>query len=214
MRALLLSLTLCTTLALVLPCRPAVAAGLPAPAAPAGALAPGMLVRTAAPALPAGVREFELLLLPESGPVVRLSRELPVGTREVAWRVPRVAAGSVRLAWRYGGAHFEGESARSARLAIVGVSLSALEFARFVAGRDVAEVSTRTGALTGAFAPTESRIELLRECFEVAEPGSAPSVLPAPPVARPADVPLCGARPCAATFLAVARTPEFTPLRN
>ena len=94
--------------------RGAGAASLPAPPAPTAPVPPGAVVVTAAPTLPAGVEEFELLLVPESGPAIRVSAETRAGTRAIRWRMPAVASRRARLVWRVGGEQGEWESEPSA----------------------------------------------------------------------------------------------------
>src|SRR5512142_1022904 len=96
------ALTLVLLAPLLLAARPARATGLDGPAAPAGPLAPGALVVTRV-ALPAWAREFELVLLPETGAPIQVSPELPAGVREVAWRLPYTYGRTARLVVRVGG---------------------------------------------------------------------------------------------------------------
>ena len=125
---------------------PAAAAPMPAPVPPGAAIAPGSIVVTAVPELPAGAEEFELLLVPDAGPAVRVSPETPAGARVVRWRMPALAARSARLVWRTGGERYERESAPSAAFALA--PLPAGEDARVLQGRS--EAGTTLGASTCA----------------------------------------------------------------
>ena len=93
---------------------PARAVEVCAPLPPAGIVRTGDTVRTVVPHLPAGTREFELVLVREDGREIQVSPELPAGVRDVAWRMPRTAGFRARLALRIGGEGTESRSPRSA----------------------------------------------------------------------------------------------------
>ncbi len=83
---------------------------LPSPVPPAGTVRPGDEVLTRVPTLPDNATEFELVLVPDEGPVIQVCPETPAGVREVRWRVPRMAALRARLVLRAGGEGGEWES--------------------------------------------------------------------------------------------------------
>jgi len=201
---------------LALPAGRAMAAPVLAPPVPPSAvIAPGEMVVTPVPALPADAEEFELILVPESGAPIHVTAERRVGAREVRWRMPAVAARSARLVLRAGDEHEEWESAPSAPFALAG--LPASELPRLLGGRSEAGVALESSA--GAAAPG----------FGVApdapslEPGSSPACVAAPessPIAAPGENTLARgdaasriARPAPA-FHHRTRTPAFRPLRN
>ena len=102
------TLTILTALLALLAGAPPVRATGSVPlAAPVCAPRPGELVRTIVPALPAGVREFELVLLREDGRAVQVGPELPAGVAEVEWRMPRAWGRTARLALRAGSPEHE-----------------------------------------------------------------------------------------------------------
>ena len=98
---------------------------IPAVAPPAVAR-PGAEYETALPALPAGVEECELFLLPEdgSGRAIRLTAEREAGEGPLRWRMPRIGAARARLVLRAGGRFGESESEISASFAIEAAAAS------------------------------------------------------------------------------------------
>ncbi|MFN8586699.1 MAG: hypothetical protein U0704_02770 [Candidatus Eisenbacteria bacterium] len=105
---------------------------LPALEAPASALHPGQEVVTPIPPLPAEVREFELVLVPDVGPAVQVTAECLAGVREVRWRVPRLTGTSARLVLRAGSAREEFASPPSARIAFSAAALSPFDAAAWL----------------------------------------------------------------------------------
>jgi hypothetical protein len=207
--------TLLALLALVAGSSRALAAPFAPPAPPAGVVQPGAMVVTALPPLPAGAREFELFLLPDSGTPIRVSAELPAGAREVRWRMPAVAAGHARLVLRAGGEHFELESAPSASFALA--RLPADELLRVLRGRSEAGAriescagAAATGLSAAANAPSLSPGSSLAY---VAERSPAPIPAPGESAVARMDAATRDARP-ANTLHARSNTPAFTPLRN
>lgn len=95
------------------------AARIPAVDAPA-VVRVGERYVTAIPALPEGVHECELFLLPEdgSGRMIQLTPEREVDEGPLAWRMPPVHATRARLVLRAGGRREERESEPSAPFAI------------------------------------------------------------------------------------------------
>lgn len=202
-------------LAALLTCpRPSGAVRLPAPPAPDQAVRAGDEVVTIVPALPAGAREFELLLVPESGAEIQVSPELPAGVHEVRWRVPRTAARSARLVLRAGGEQAEWESPASESFELVPNSAAA------------------TGGLVTVRPPTALRFEFSGGSLSGLQPGPAPlelgvgasdgAAVPAPTtpdVQRPAHVHAAGSRPrplhtCSPSTAERSRAPAVTPRRN
>jgi hypothetical protein len=98
--------------------RTALAAPIPAPAAPSDGLRPRAEVTTIVPELPRGAREFELVLMPEGGEPIQVTPELPAGAREVRWRMPRTYASRARLLVRSGSARDEWRSDASDAFAL------------------------------------------------------------------------------------------------
>jgi hypothetical protein len=185
------------------------------PEPPAGVVAPGQVVVTTLPAMPRGAEEFELLLLPESGPPVRLTPEQRVGPRTVRWRMPAVAGHRARLVLHAGDEHDEWESAPSAPFALAG--LPASELPRLLRGRSEAGWPLEPGdgpAPAGlAAAPDAPSLVPGRALASAVEPPPAPVIAPAPGASVPFDV----ASPFARTTVVVAllaNTPAFRPLRN
>jgi hypothetical protein len=177
MRTLVLLLLAASALAFA---RPAGARDLPAPAAPSGPVSAGAWIETPVPRLPAGIEEFELVLLPESGPAIRVSPETRAGAASVRWRMPAVAAGHARLAWRMGGEEGEFESAPSPAFALA--PLPGDELARVRSGRS--EAGARVTSLAGARpAALEGAAD---DPVIVAGGATAAAVEPVPPaLARP-----------------------------
>lgn len=201
-------------LALALGVPPASAASPPGPEAPGIPLRPGTEVTTRIPALAPGAHEFELVLVPESGPAIAVSPELPAGVRVVRWRVPGIGAGRVRLVVRSGGAHDEWTSEPSAAFALE--PLAPADDWSLRAGTS-AQTAWRG---TGAPLPDAMRANTGRASYAAAL--SAPFAAPAPET--PAVVPpacvvsrACPLEPGAA-LEPVARPASpariFTPMRN
>lgn len=92
--------------ALARPCGSA-ALVIPAPQAPIDRPGPGTMITTFVPPLPPGVDECERLLVPGSGPAIRVSPEASVGPREIRWRMPVIAARSARLVASHRESHTE-----------------------------------------------------------------------------------------------------------
>ena len=114
----------------------ALAGTIPSPEPPAMLVFPGATVVTRLPALPAGIGEVELLLLPEGGAPVRVSPERSAGVREIRWRMPLVAAPRARLVLQAGDRDAEWRSEPSAPFALG--PLPASELSRLLAGRSEA----------------------------------------------------------------------------
>lgn len=193
---------------------PASAATLPAPNAPVRALAAGEEVVTPVPPLPAGIEELELLLVPERGPAVRVSRELPAGTTAIRWRVPAIASRSARLVLRAGGEAREIESAPSAAFALAPLPAAELDRAR----RGRSDAGHALASLAGAVRPRSLRapddaIAPARTLAHAVE-SSAPALF-LPRATTRAFAPAAGDPPAPlADPHVLARSPEFTPLRN
>jgi hypothetical protein len=191
----------------------AAGAGIAPPRAPADGLKAGALVTTAVPGLPGGAREFELVLLPESGPPIQVTPELPAGVREVTWRVPRTFARRVRLAVRCGGAHDERQSPPSEPFELA--PLTGAELARLVAGAadritwDARSTPPPGWTTAGGRDVLAQADPLSRE----AEPVSSPD-LALPAADRPCDLEddTLHDRPLA--HRTSSRQSVFTPLRN
>lgn len=202
-------------LALVALAAPALAAPFAAPAAPAGPVAPGALVVTALPELPAGSYEFELFLLPEGGVPIRVSAELPAGTREVRWRMPAVAARRARLVLRAGSEDAERESAPSA--AFVLAQLPEGELSRLRRGQSEAgaRVQSSAGAAASgiAEAPGAPSLSAATTPDSDADPAPAPLAAPGESVTGFGSARTVRARPAPA-HEPRSNTPARTPLRN
>jgi hypothetical protein len=154
---------------------------LASPPSPAGIVSAGQEIVTPVPSLPADVREFELVLLPESGAPVRLTAEIQVGATEIRWRMPKVAATHARLALRFGAAHSESQSSPSASFEIA--PLPARELDALRAGRSEAgyRIETAGAARTGiAPSPTRTVLAAARASASAVEgpPGPALGALP------------------------------------
>lgn len=193
----------------------AMAAPLPAPVAPAHAVAAGEWVETSVPALPGDIEEFELLLVPSEGPAVRVSRELPAGTRVIRWCMPAVAARSAKLVLRAGGEGEELESQPSLPFRLA--ELPATELDRVRTGHSEAGyeiVTTAGGACAGELSDPEAPT--------LAPTHAIPAVVPAPAtgLGAPAGAARRLAPSSSLAVLAPARTggagrlPAFRPLRN
>jgi hypothetical protein len=192
---------------------PATAAAMAPPAAPAARVVPGAMVVTAVPVLPPGAREFELLLLPDSGPAIRVSPETPAGAREIRWRVPRLIAHRLRLVLRAGGENMEWESAPSAPFALA--PPAAGELGRLIAGRSEAGYRIeRPGAPPSGLSSAADRDEIVA----ASTPPRAIQAPSAPGVAQRTAAlfdclrgRLAHAAPRASRT--TLRSPAFTPLR-
>ena len=201
---------LCTCL--LLP-RQAAAAALCLPCAPGASPAPGSTVCTPVPPLPAGVREFELVLLPESGPAIQLSPELPAGVREVRWRMPRIAGRTARLAFRFGEPHREWQSPASEAFTLA--PPSAADLLRLVTGEDARDTWAGDGAPAPGWAARGDRHVIFdgdAPARFADEPDDACLAVPARECAH--ELPDDTAGPLVCTPSAQPRRPRFTPLRN
>ena len=190
----------------------ALAARASAPAPPAMAVHAGDAITTAIPTLPAGAREFELVLLPEGGPEIQLSAELAAGVREVTWRMPRTYATRARLVLRSGDARDEWRSEPSAEFTLA--ALSPNEWLRLACGGAETRAWKECGGASAAALAGDARRDEL-------SPGDAAlQAAPSPP-SPDLDTPACErvaferdadapeARVFAPTF---QRTPAFRPL--
>lgn len=182
---------------------------LPAPGVPAAPLLAGQEVVTVIPALPAEVREFELVLVPDVGPAVQVSAECEVGAREVRWRVPRLSGTSARLVLRAGSEHDEFASVPSAPLVLVESSsrfAPAFDASAWLGERDSRPASFGSGAAS-----------------TLADGGPLAGAAEAPDDGDAAEAPACEHAPLV-TITAFHRDvpalptsdrqPRFTPLRN
>lgn len=179
---------------------------LPALEAPASALHPGQEVVTAIPPLPAEVREFELVLVPDAGPAVQVSAECEAGAREVRWRVPRFLGTSARLVLRAGSAREEFASAPSARLRIATGIAAPFDASAWLG--DSASPPPALGARdAGEFAPGG----LLPHSAEEPDDGDAAEAPSAADAPLTSFITLVRERSVRFTH---DRQPRFTPLRN
>lgn len=184
-----------------------------APPAPADGLTAGALVTTTLVPLPRGVHEFELVLLPDSGPAVQVTPELPAGVREVTWRVPRTLSRRFRLAVRFGGAHDERQSEPSEPFELA--PLRAEELARLVAG-ETDRILWNTGtAVPPGLAPAGDKDQLADSDSRAreAETVSGPCLLQ-PSADVPRELQNCNEHDRPIVHQSFNRTPAWTPLRN
>ncbi len=193
----------------------AAAASLPAPPAPAGVVVPGAVVETRVPRLPGDVEEFELLLVSDVAPPIRVCAEQPAGTSVVRWRVPTLATGSARLVLRAGGEHEERESAPSAVFTLAPVPAS--ELARVLAGRS--EAGHRFWAWAGRTPPagigrpSNGSLDEASGLAPEGEPANGPFAW-APAAARPHPAPAVAVVPAAPALVGHSRLLMYYPLRN
>lgn len=190
------------------------AASLPAPAPPRDGVHPGDLVVTAIPVLPAGAREFELLLLPDDGRAIAVSPELPAGVRSVTWRMPRTFSGRARLALRVGTAHDERETAPSEAFSLA--PLAPADFLLLVSGRaEIRAWSSGSIALRSTLTSADSPDEwtCAAPAPQAAPPPPAPAI-PLPERARAVFASESCAPPSPSIQNTFARTLAWTPLRN
>jgi hypothetical protein len=201
--------------AALLASRPAAATpGIPAPAAPQFAARPGEEIVTTIPGLPAGAREFELVLLPDGGAPIQVSPETPAGVRTVRWRMPRTYAGHARLELRSGGEREEWSSEPSAPFALA--PMPPAEFARLVAGAaETRAWPERVRSACAALDAASGREEVFRAgaAVRAAEPPPAPALeLPSP--SGKTIVAAGESRPAPPIRSNQSQAPSFRPLRN
>jgi hypothetical protein len=206
--------TILALAALALPPGHAWAQAPAAPAPPVGEVRVGAEIVTLVPRLPAGTTEFELVLLPESGPAIQVSPEMRAGAIDVHWVMPRVYGRTARLALRYGGPGHESRSEPSA--AFVLAAPGADEVADLIALRSGAArwPECESGPVPG-FAPAADHPDLAALPARIrAIAPEVPAILPPP--ASPAAGPgfQDASRETTPSGTPRSRAPAFRPLRN
>lgn len=206
--------TILALAALVLGPGPARAQDPAAPAPPVGEVRAGAEIVTIVPRLPAGATEFELVLLPESGPAIQVSPELPVGSIDVCWRMPHTFGRTARLAVRWGAPGCESQTPPSAAFALA--SPGADDVADLIALKsDAARWPECEAASLPGFASGADPATLGQPLTFIRAIAPHASAMPTRPARAPGTLGFQNDDDAASPSCAPrSRAPAFRPLRN
>jgi hypothetical protein len=186
------------------------------PLVPPSTVRAGCEYETLVPALPAGVEEFELFLLPEdgSGRAIRLTPEREAADGPLRWRMPRIEAARARLVLRAGGRFGETESEPSALFAIE--PAGSRELAEILRGED--ELTWHFGEGDGAgdarlLPPGATTLGNLARALVAVAPTRGAGIAPPASVARVTGGAIASFHP-APPAPAGSRRPSYVPQRN